>query len=168
MISFSSFIKAIHSAIVEASDQIAEKNIEIFNKYFEANNDKIENNKKVSQKSSYSPKTVSVKIPQPGEIIDKNGNIEYVMDEVHVEVPLITLIPMKFCNIEKATFSTEFNMEVLENDLKIDLKNSVANNFTDKGSRIGKLEITLTPQDTPEGLQALIESYESVFKRQIP
>lgn len=168
MISFSSFIKTIHSAIVESSDQITEKNLEIFNKYFEVNDDGVEKKGKAIKKAYFTPKMVSLKFPQTSEIVDRDGNIEYFMDEYQVEVPLVTLVPMKFCNIEKATFSTEFNMEVIDNDLKINFKKSIENDLTDNGSRIGKLEISLTPQDTPEGLQALIESYESVLKRQIP
>ena len=70
--------------------------------------------------------------------------------------------------MEKATFTTEFEMDVINDVLQIDFKKTRTGILRTKGgNNLSKIEITLTPHQTPEGLQSLIDSYENFLKRQI-
>lgn len=168
MISFKSFVKAIHSAIVDSSDQLMSKNLDIFHKYFESKEEEIldvDGNKK--KKTTLVPRTVTLTYPQTNEIPEDNVK-GYSLKMAPVEVPLVTLIPMTLCNIEKATFTAEFEMEIVKDALQINFVKPRSEFITKSlGRNIGKLEITLSPHETTEGLKALIESYENFLKRQI-
>lgn len=169
MISFKSFVKAIHSAIVESSDQLMGKNLEIFHKYFDNKEEEVvdaDGTKKM--KPTLVPRTVTLTYPQTNEIADSENSKGYSLKMAPVEVPLITLVPLTLCNIEKATFTAEFEMEIVKDSLQINFVKP-RSEFISKspGHNIGKLEITLKPHETSEGLKALIESYENFLKRQI-
>lgn len=168
MISFKSFVKAIHSAIVDSSDQLMSKNLEIFNKYFENKEEEvIDTNGNKKMKSTLVPRTVTMTYPETNEISDSDEN-KYSLKMAPIEVPLVTLIPMTLCNIEKAVFTAEFEMEILNDALQINFiksQSSVLPRST--GKNTGKLELTLSPHETAEGLKVLIESYETFLKRQI-
>jgi len=169
MISFKSFIKAIHSAIVESSEQLMGKNIEILNKYFDSREiEVVESDGSKKKKTTLVPKTVTVTYPKTNEIPDNENANDYALVMAPVEVPLVTLVPMTLCNIEKATFTAEFEMEIVKDELQVRfLKPSAQFVQKSPARNIGKLEISLSPHDTSEGLKALIDSYENFLKRQI-
>lgn len=169
MISFKSFIKAIHSAIVDSGDQLMGKNLEIFHKYFENKEEEvIESDGTRKKKSTLVPRTVTLTYPQTNEVPGNANEKGYSLKMAPVEVPLVTLVPMTLCNIEKATFTAEFEMEIVKDALQINFVKPRSEFISKSPARnIGKLEITLTPHDTAEGLKALIESYENFLKRQI-
>lgn len=169
MISFKSFVKAIHSAIVESSDQLMGKNLEIFHKYFENKEEEVvEADGTKKKKSTLVPRTVTLTYPQTNEISDNEVSKGYTLKMAPVEVPLVTLVPLTLCNIEKATFTAEFEMEIVNDALQINfVKPRTEFISRSSGHNTGKLEITLKPHDTSEGLKTLIESYENFLKRQI-
>lgn len=115
-------------------------------------------NENAQSPGTLSPKTVVMEYPQETE----NG-IE--MTEVHV--PLLTLSPMNFSQIEKATLTADFDIEIVNNEVQL--------NFTDTKTRKGKdnvtrgsLEITISPQESSDGLKQIIAGYEKALKSQIP
>ncbi|MNK18856.1 hypothetical protein D3C87_370700 [compost metagenome] len=168
MISFKSFVKAIHSAIVDSSDQLMGKNLEIFHKYFESREEEVvEADGTKKTKSTLVPRTVTLTYPQVNEIPESNEK-GYALKMAPVEVPLVTLVPMTLCNIEKATFTAEFEMEIVQDALQINFVKPRSEFVRHSpGHNIGKLEITLSPHETAEGLKLLMESYENFLKRQI-
>lgn len=111
------------------------------------------------------PKTVRINYPATFDYATPNNDKEYKVVSTPVEVPLITLIPLSSYNIEKAVLTANFQFDVNGDDVHI--------NFGKTGtpeelqSNFGKLEITLGPKESPEGLKAIIESYETYLKRQI-
>lgn len=169
MISFKSFVKAIHSSIVESSEQLMGKNLDILHKYFESKEvDVVESDGTKKTKTTLVPRTVTLTYPTTNNVPDNENDLGYSLSMAPVEVPLITLVPMTLCNIEKATFTAEFEMEVIKDALQINfVKPTTQFIKRSPGHNIGKLEITLTPHDTSEGLKSLIESYENFLKRQI-
>lgn len=112
------------------------------------------------------PKTVRVNYPATFDFATPDNDKEYKTISTPVEVPLLTLIPISNYNIEKATFNANFKFDVVEDQVMIDFskeiikEGEISNNF-------GKIEIVLSPQQSPEGLRSLIESYENFLKRQI-
>lgn len=205
MISFKSFVDAIHEAIMMANEALMDKNTGLLDKYFNTatNEDELQSSLDGALKASkdiadkkgsvtredfknasdaiekarqalsaddnqnsaqipgtLSPKSVVVEFPQQ----TPNG-IEFV--EVHV--PLITLVPVAMSQIEKATISANFDIEIVNDEVQL--------NFTNKSSGLsgrkskatrGKLELTIAPQESSEGLRQLIEGYEKALKAQIP
>lgn len=169
LISFKKFIQAIHSAISISTEQIIEQNLGLFNKYFEETEvEVVDDDGGVKSKKTLVPKTVTLTYPITNEVPnnENSDNFSLLMDPV--EVPLISMVPMNICGVEKATFTTEFQMQIVQDELQIFfgkptngmLKKTPATNF-------GKLEITLSPQETTEGLKLITESYENFLKRQI-
>jgi hypothetical protein len=111
------------------------------------------------------PKTVRINYPATFDYATPNNDKEYKVVSTPVEVPLITLIPLGAYNIEKAVFTANFKFDVNGDDINLDF--SKASSQEELQSNFGKLEITLGPKESPEGLKAIIESYETYLKRQI-
>ncbi len=165
MISFKSFIHAVHAAIMYASDSLMDKNVGLLDKYFEetTTEEKDVLGKVIAVKKSMSPKTVTLDYPNQ----NADGNIVVT----HVQVPLITLVPISISQIEKATLTADFEMEIVNDTLQLHFADSNAkqkNGFFKKSkTNRGKLEIVISPQDTTDGLKLMIEGYEAILKRQI-
>lgn len=158
MISLKSFIAAIHEAIIQAGDSLMDKNVGLLDRYF---TEKTEKTADGNEKKTRVPKTVTLEYPA----LDKN--LATVIRKV--EVPLITLVPLTTARIEKATLTAEFEMQLADGQVQLDFSGKPGRVlFRNSKSTIGRLEITITPQDTPEGLNALIEAYERAVKAQIP
>jgi len=160
MINFKSFIGAIHDAILKANDALMDKNVALLNKYFEETEIKSDDNKE--KRTVLSPKSVILDYP----CYDESNKL--TITEIHV--PLITMVPLATSQIEKATFTAEFEMQIIDGELQIDFVNKSNSGSFFKKSRASKgtLEITISPQATSEGLRLLIEGYETILKKQIP
>ena len=171
MISFKSFVNAIHDAILTTNDALMDKNTDLLDKYFEEKTVGLTDadkkpiyNEDGSQKQKKVLEPVSVVMDYP--VIDDEGK----QKNIDVHVPLITLIPVSTSQIEKATLTADFDMEIVDGELQIDFAGKkkseglLENSKTSKGT----LEITISPQDTTDGLKQLIEGYETLIKRQIP
>lgn len=128
----------------------------------------IKNSKRYIKKNieSLVPKTVRVNYPVTFDFATPDNDKEYKTVSTPVEVPLLTLIPISNYNIEKATFNANFKFNVIDDQVMIDFSKDPVKEG-DISNSFGKLEIVLAPQQTPEGLRSLIESYENFLKRQI-
>lgn len=158
MIGFKDFIHAIHAAVLEANNTLMDKNQEILKKYFKEVPD---TTKSDSQKTlRLEPLTVLLQYPN----LNSDGNVELT----DISVPLITLAPLNMSQIEKVTFTSEFEMQVNNSELEIDFSDQKKSSFFRKKpkTKTGKIEIVVTPQDTAEGVKILVEAYENVLKRQ--
>lgn len=149
MISFKSFIDSIHRAVSDAADLMEEKNRELFNRYFEA----------IQQEDgsqSLVPKMVSLLVPN----IDEEGTI----DNQIVTIPLFSLIPLNSSQIEKTTFSADFQLSVENGELNLAFlgEKLPKGQFTQ-----GHLEIVISPTEPAEGLQKLIDAYADIIAKQL-
>lgn len=128
----------------------------------------IKNSKRYVKKKieSLVPKTVRVNYPTTFDFATPDNDKEYKTVSTPVEVPLLTLVPIGNYNIEKATFKANFKFDMIEDQVMIDFSKDVINE-NEQANNYGNLEIVLSPQQTPEGLRSLIESYENFLKRQI-
>ncbi|MFN8366745.1 MAG: DUF2589 domain-containing protein [Candidatus Kapaibacterium sp.] len=93
----------------------------------------------------------------------------------NVEVPLITLIPVNMTKVAEVKFKTNLELSIDGNDLKVAFPTPAsAPSYTDlKGTTVpsahtASIEITLTPQESSEGLKKMIEGYERALRSQIP
>ncbi|MGG5576263.1 DUF2589 domain-containing protein [Myroides sp. C15-4] len=167
-ISLKKFIKAIHLAILHANDQLSEKNLRLLDHYFEEKEVELITiqGEKVCKKAKV-PKTVLLSYPEKAhKNLEKQETSLVSMNPI--EVPLIALIPLETCSIQKATFSLDFNMEVDQEELRLYFGKSNTNLFQKK-TRInkGKLKVTLRPHPPTEGLKRISEGYENYVKRQV-
>lgn len=168
-ISFKKFIQVIHTAILLSSEQIIEKNLNLLDKYFEERESKLldEKGREIIKKTRV-PKMVTLIYPQKTQAQGTANPNNFTSFQEPVEVPLISMVPMEMCGIKKATFTTEFEMEIVQDELQIYFGKPETSLLKKKTkTNLGKLEITLTPQETAEGLRILTEGYENFLKRQI-
>lgn len=161
MISLKSFITAIHNALISASDTLMNTNVELLDKYFIESPGATTDVASVQpvDKKNLVPRTVTLEYPH----MTAAGQLE----TLEVAVPLITLVPLTMAHVEKAKFMASFEMEVVDGELQLNFSNKKNGGFFGKKPKIGKLEITFSQQETPEGLRLLIEGYEALLKRQI-
>lgn len=214
MLSLKSFIEAIQDSVLNASDALMSKNMEVMNQYFEVDADDSELHQKLDdaiaatgdvvdptkkrdretlrtalrslkslrsslgENASFSellkggdltPKTVTLTFPTKGS----DGTV--TMKEVYV--PLITLVPVRFSQIDEMKIQADLELDVQDNEIQISLGKSVARKKgllagkdkpTEGKEKIGLVEITLKPQEVSDGMQMVIDSYEKVLKAQLP
>ncbi|HXC06992.1 MAG TPA: DUF2589 domain-containing protein [Bacteroidia bacterium] len=163
MISFKSFITAIHDAIMASNDSMTDKNEALLDKYFEASSVTDPNAKAgtPATKKTLVPKTVTLEYP--------NLSADGKQITTLVQVPLITMVPLQSSKIEKATLTADFELEIVGDALQLNFADSGSNRslFRKSKTNRGTLEIVISPQETSEGLKLLIEGYETILKRQI-
>lgn len=169
LISFKKFIQAIHSAILLSNEQIVKQNLSLLQEYFEEKLvEVVDIHGQTTTKKTLVPKTVTLTYPSKNEVPDNENSDNFSLVMAPVEVPLISMIPMDNCGIEKATFTTEFQMQIIQDELQIIFGNPSSGMLKKApATNLGKLEITLSPHETPEGLRLITESYENFLKRQI-
>jgi len=158
MISFKAFVKAIHEAIMSASNTLMDKNVDLLDKYFEETTSE-ESDK--TTRSTLVPKNVILEYP----VLNSDGKVE----QTKIQVPLITLVPLSMSQIEKATLTAEFEMEIIDGELQLSFPNKKSDGVFNKKtkSNTGKLEITISPQESSEGLKLIVEGYEAVLRQQL-
>ena len=161
MVDFKSLVEAIHNAIVQANVNLMDQHEALLDKYFTESPSAVPG----SDKTTLTPKTVIVELPQlfPGD--DDNATVKVT----EIQVPLITLVPLSLSQIEKATISVDFEMDVVDGELKVDFSNKKQRFLSGRRNdpKLGKIEITLSPEHTPEGVKLLVEAYERVIKNQM-
>ena len=168
MISLKSFIAAIHDAIMSASDSLMAKNEGILDKYFEQTS--VEEEDKDGNKTSkdiLKPRTVILEYPAP--TVDPDLVKSQGFERLEIAVPLITLVPLQMSQIEKAVLKADFEIEIVNEEIQLHFTNRKDIGVFKKKPKTtyGRLEITMSPVDTTEGLKLIVEGYESVLKRQI-
>ncbi|MGG5507097.1 MULTISPECIES: DUF2589 domain-containing protein [unclassified Myroides] len=167
-ISLKNFIQALHTAILMTKEQIADQNLRLLDRYFEEKEvQTIDLNGQVTYRKTWIPKTVTLSYPQKVQQAKAEEDSFTLLMEP-VEVPLISMIPLEVCGIEKATFTTEFQMEISNDELQIYFDKPTTSLIKRTShAHVGKLKITLRPQQTSEGLKQISEGYENYLKRQI-
>jgi hypothetical protein len=156
IISFKSFVEAIHQAITGATDALMDKNRELLEKYFETVMDESEGHEVLT------PRKVHLDYPT----LDEQGQVV----SSRVQVPLITLVPVTASQVEKATLTAEFRLSIANDELFIDFPNekeAKRDKKENEKTTTGKLEIVISPKETTEGLQQIISAYETLLKRQL-
>ena len=156
MMLFKSFVEAIYRAVSSASDVLTNKNQEILEQYFHESTDSASIALKDGEKV-LCPNSIYLDYPS----LNDEGNTE----RNAVQVPLISLIPVSATQIEKATFTAEFQLSIENEELYIDFPQS--SRLRKGRSTLGKLEIIISPQEPTEGMQQIISAYENSLKRQI-
>lgn len=168
MISFKSFVQAIHDAILEANSKLIDKNQDIIDKYFEEDTTPASTQENSDGTTTTTPaKTVLKPITTTLEYPHLDSDGKLLMTEI--SVPLITLSPLNMSQIDKVKLTSEFEMQMNGDELEIEFSNRSNNSIFSraKDTKTGKIEIVIKPQETAEGLKVLVEAYENVLKRQL-
>lgn len=141
----SDFLKLLHEAVNFASDSLLKKNQEIIESFF--------SKVPCDDGDYFTPKTIKMDYPT----VDENDEII----QKEIEVPLITLIPLTTTKLEKTTFTFEFQISEKDNDVSISFNKGVFGN----GSNC-KMELTITPDKNPEGINNIIDKYNKTLENQ--
>lgn len=158
MISLKAFVAAIQEAIMQAHDSLSTSNIAVLDEFFTEEDIDPDDE---SQGKKLTPKSVTVEYPTAA--VDQDGNPQVT----EIQVPLITLVPLSITQIESAKISADFDLEVENGELQL-VFSKRRGRWWSRGSdtKANRLELTITPIDTSDGLQVLVEGYEAILKRQ--
>jgi hypothetical protein len=159
MISFKGFVTAIQSAILDANDTLMANNMELLDQYFV---------KKEGSDFLYRPRVITIQFPHQ----TAKG-----VELVDVQVPVITLVPITMTKIEKVKLTSHFDLELVDNEVKMSFRSKgwfrnlgwfgKKRSATNSGPS-GQMEITITPDDGPEGIKMLVDGFENALRAQIP
>lgn len=162
MISFKAFVEAIHEAIISASNTLMDKNVGLLDKYFDESTQEVTSEESGTvTKNTLTPKNVILEYP----VLTPEGKVE----TTEIQVPLITMVPLSMSQIEKATLTAEFEMEIVDGELQLNFPAQKSEGSLRKKGKTttGVLEITISPQESSEGLKLIVEGYEAILKRQL-
>lgn len=144
----SEFLVELRKAVNDASNALREKNVEFFNSYFEE--------KKISDTETVRiPKTVRMDYP----VATEDGKVEIK----RMDVPLIALIPVNNSKLGKATFSIDFQLDEEKGDVTV----SFPRKRFGEVQHLSHLEISIVPDDVPNGISTIIENYNGMIQKQI-
>lgn len=132
---------------------------------------------KYAQKAMGEQDDTKASVQSSGALSAKSVVIEYPhqtgqgVEYTEVHVPLITLVPLSMSQIKEAKLTTEFELQLVDDEVQLnfDASQSKGKMFGKKpDSTFGRLEITISPHESSEGLKRLVEGYEKALKAQIP
>jgi len=164
MMRLDSLVGAIQSAVTSANQELQSQSDDFLKRYFfelaEAEKEEGSEGKTVLR-----PRYTTMEYPA-----ETSKGIETLL----VDVPLISLVPVVSSRIKEVTFRSV--LEVSHGDdgsLNIGFpseKKKHVFQFGDDKPRhhVAELEIKLTGDETPDGLQRLIEGYNRALRAQIP
>lgn len=155
MIQIEQFIQAIHGAVLTANSALMQENLKLLDTYFE----NLDEGDKTKSNTQLKAKTVALQFPEN----TTNGT---VMRQVHV--PLITLIPVSMAQVSEVKFKTNLELQIEKDALLVSFPSATPTVEGSVAPTTASIEITLTPQETSEGLKKLIEGYEKLLRSQIP
>lgn len=146
----SEFLVELRRAVNSASNALVERNVEFFNKYFE------EKRNEATGEIVRVPKTVRMDYP----VVTENGSIEMK----RLDVPVIALVPVNSSKLGKATFSIDCS---LDDDKDVSISFPKNKMFSEKKENNCHLEITIVPDEAPQGITTIIENYNSLIQKQM-
>lgn len=162
MIKFQALMQAIQQSIYSASQAVeaqGEKHLQTFFDVVEGS----END--TDDRVNYKPKMIDMEFPSRSA-----DGVETVI----AKVPLITLSPISSPKITQVKFSTELEITTdTAGDLLVAFPSTKKSGLFSRSNEAGStantsIEITLTGNEPPEGLQTVIDGYERALRAQIP
>lgn len=168
MIKMDELVSAIQSAVVGANSQLQGQSKDFLDRFFipvegSDANDSLEDAS--SSQSVLRPRYVTMEYPSE----TSNG-----IKTLFVDVPLISMVPVVHSRIKEVTFRSSLEVSNSEDG---SLNISFPTSQTKKSSlfskdnptgHVAEVEIKITGDETPDGLQRLIEGYNRVLRAQIP
>ncbi|MBQ7538943.1 MAG: DUF2589 domain-containing protein [Treponema sp.] len=144
----SEFLIELRRAVNEASVSLAKKSIELFDEYFERQNE-------AEPESARIPKTVRMNYP----VMLEDDTVQMRT----VDVPLISLVPLNSSKIGKATFSIDFQLDDENGEVTVSFPKKRFGEI----QHLSHLEISIVPDEVPQGVSSVVENYNDVIERQI-
>ncbi|MGD1845737.1 MAG: DUF2589 domain-containing protein [Salibacteraceae bacterium] len=173
MLSLENFVSAVQEAVAKASENLAKYNEDLFDKYFyqtDADGHVVtadtDPEKLMGQSPTLKAKSVTIEYPK-----ETSKGIE----QVEVQIPLITLSPLSMTQIEEAKVKVDFQLAVIDGQLQLQFpkansRGKAADSAGNTGTKpaMGSVEIHIKPAEMPEGVKVVVEGYEKVLKSQVP
>jgi len=156
MIKFRELVQSINEAAKLANQTVADNEGKIIQDFFDYN----------KETKKYKAKTITIDYPAT----DVDGKI----DTVDIQVPLITLVPIRPAIIDELKFTTLLDIDLNNDELVVSFSpessSSKSGIFSEKNKAktTAELELIIKPNEHSEGLNKLIEGYEKILRSQIP
>ena len=177
MISFKKFVRAVHDAILSANETLMDQNLGLLDQYFEQTSAPAqqEAGKPDEEPAPNLQAAPGDKLRAKSVVIEYPQQTSTGVQMVDVQVPLITLVPVTTTQIEKVTLKAEFQLSIINDELQLlfpkerpPKKKSFLGLGPSHEGTFGEIEITISPSESPAGLNELVEGYEKALKSQIP
>lgn len=165
MIKMDALVHAIQSAVVGANSELQGQSQEFLDRFFLPVAGKEESDDEPSSRDVLRPRYVTMEYPT-----ETSKGIKTLL----VDVPLISLVPIVHSRIKEVTFRSALEVTNEEDgSLSISFPSGAAkkSGFFSKenpAGHVAEVEIKITGDETPDGLQRLIEGYNRVLRAQIP
>ena len=162
MIRLESLVGAIQQAVTSANQGLQDQSGQFLQRFFTETGEEHSDN---AGKSVLRPNYVTMEYPR-----ETSKGIETLL----VDVPLISLVPVVSSRIKEVTFRSALEVSHdVDGGLNISFpsgKKKSTGLFGKEApeTHVAELEIKLTGDETPDGLQRLIEGYNRVLRAQIP
>lgn len=162
MIRIDQFINVIHGAVLSANDALRQENLKLLETYFEDTGEYPLAGKEGSENGAsqnLKAKTVALQFPE----LSENGVVMR-----NVQVPLIALVPVSMTKVSEVKFRSNVEIQVEDDNLMMNFRLRAPQGESAPGVTSASIEMTITPQESSEGLKNLIEGYEKALRSQIP
>lgn len=154
MIKLKKLVEAINDAAEIANASLANSEDQVINNFFN----------KDEETGNFTAKSITIEYP--------TNSPDGKFIKVHVDVPLITVVPISSARIEEMKFTTLLDIAIEKDELVVSFSNQAKGNlpFTrnNKKQATATLELVIKPQENTDGLSKLIEGYEKSLRAQIP
>lgn len=167
-------ISGVKRAIIDAHRSVGNQHLEELRQFFEYYGDATP--PPAFPDGQWRPRTVQINVPRETSL---NGKVS-IQDHL-VNVPLITLLPLRSYLIERAEVLTKVNLNLSSDgnntpteatagtsDWEPDNQADVTVQMTPTDAQSAELKIIIQGLDTPPGLQRLNAAYEKLLNAQLP
>lgn len=175
MITFTSLMHTVQSAVDQAAESVTRENINSLLEYFHplegesSTDDKSSNDQiSVADLEKMSPRMVQLQYPK----MTHDGPVEHM-----VSVPLITLSPIPILQVSDVQVELELEMVENDGDLMVGFPQKSGDTHGEAGATVtngggsnanSKITLNIKANEKPSGVQALIEGYSKALRAQLP
>ncbi|OBU87125.1 DUF2589 domain-containing protein [Chromobacterium subtsugae] len=160
-----SLISGLKRAVIEAQRSVCHQHIEELQQFFVP--DQEQNPAQSFPEGAWTARMVGMNVPRE---VSRNGVV--TMEHHEVQVPLITLLPLKSFAIEKVEVLTTLSLSLTEPpDGQPDADDEAADvlvSMRRQDEQTAEIKIVIQGLEPPAGYQRVVAAYEKLLNAQLP
>ncbi|WP_158253605.1 DUF2589 domain-containing protein [Chromobacterium alticapitis] len=161
--SLGALISGLKKAVIEAQRSVSHQHIEELRQFFVP--DREQDPSLTFPEGAWTARMVGMNVPRE---VSRNGAV--ALEHHEVQVPLITLLPLKSFAIEKVEVLTTLNLALAETpDGEEDEEAAeVRVSLRRQDEQTAELKIVIQALEPPAGYQRVVAAYEKLLNAQLP
>lgn len=157
-----SLISGLKKAVIEAQRSVSNQHIEELQQFFIP--DREQDPALDFPEGAWTARMVGMNVPRE---VCRNGAV--TLEHNEVQVPLITLLPLKSFAIERVEVLTTLNLSLSEpSDLTGDETAQVLVSMRQQDEQTAEIKIVIQGLEPPAGYQRVVAAYEKLLNAQLP